>query len=61
MSVLSFTPRSSLLTLFCLLLSACAPGFSRVPNAAEGVASWYGPGFDGKQTANGEVFDTSRS
>jgi rare lipoprotein A len=24
-----------------------------------GIASWYGPGFHGKQTANGEVFDTA--
>lgn len=46
--------------LFCLLLSACAPGFSSVPNAAEGVASWYGPGFDGNLTANGEIFDTTK-
>lgn len=23
----------------------------------EGVASWYGPGFHGKRTANGEIFD----
>ena len=23
----------------------------------EGVASWYGPGFDGKKTASGEKFD----
>lgn len=46
--------------IFCLLLSACAPGFSRVPNATEGVASWYGPGFEGNLTANGEIFDTSR-
>lgn len=23
-----------------------------------GIASWYGPGFHGKRTANGEVFDT---
>ncbi len=23
----------------------------------EGVASWYGPGFNGKKTANGEVYD----
>lgn len=22
-----------------------------------GIASWYGPGFDGKKTANGEIFD----
>lgn len=57
-----FSPRSGLfvcLSFFCLL-SACAPGFSRVPNAAEGVASWYGPGFEGNLTANGEVFDTSK-
>ena len=31
-----------------------------MPNAAEGVASWYGPGFEGNRTANGEVFDTSK-
>ena len=23
----------------------------------EGVASWYGPGFNGKKTANGEIYD----
>jgi len=23
----------------------------------EGIASWYGPNFDGKQTANGEIFN----
>ncbi len=23
----------------------------------EGIASWYGPGFNGKRTANGEVYD----
>lgn len=25
-----------------------------------GTASWYGPGFDGKKTANGETFDKSK-
>ena len=50
---------SALLVLLCLL-SACAPGLSRVPNAEEGTASWYGPGFDGKLTANGETFDTTK-
>lgn len=25
--------------------------------SATGVASWYGPGFEGKRTANGETFD----
>jgi rare lipoprotein A len=28
------------------------PGF-----VAEGVASWYGPGYDGKRTSSGEVYD----
>ncbi|WP_305884467.1 septal ring lytic transglycosylase RlpA family protein [Notoacmeibacter sp. MSK16QG-6] len=28
------------------------PGYTRI-----GRASWYGPGFDGRMTANGEVFD----
>jgi rare lipoprotein A len=27
---------------------------------AEGMASWYGPGFAGRRTANGEVFDPSQ-
>lgn len=26
-------------------------------NIEQGVASWYGPNFHGKQTANGEIFD----
>ncbi len=25
-----------------------------------GIASWYGPGFHGKQTANGEIFDQNK-
>ncbi len=29
-----------------------APTFEQV-----GIASWYGPGFHGKETANGEVFN----
>ncbi len=27
------------------------------PYYETGIASWYGPGFDGKLTANGEVYD----
>ena len=46
-----------------LLLSAC--GSHRPPvgwappegTTATGIASWYGPGFHGKRTANGERFD----
>jgi len=29
-----------------------APG-----TVVEGVASWYGPGYDGRKTSSGEVFD----
>ncbi len=41
--------------------AAVAPGASRVmPGLTEvGMASWYGPGFAGRTTANGEVFDPS--
>lgn len=30
----------------------------RTAYSEEGIASWYGPGFHGKSTANGERFDT---
>jgi len=29
----------------------------RFARAFEGIASWYGPGFDGRRTASGERFD----
>ncbi len=32
--------------------------YSQVPRFYEvGIASWYGPGFQGKTTANGELYD----
>lgn len=33
------------------------PGASRTGQVVEGMASWYGPGFDGRPTASGAVFD----
>jgi rare lipoprotein A len=30
------------------------------PAAITGVASWYGPGFSGKKTATGEIFDETK-
>lgn len=30
---------------------------ARVGSSTVGVASWYGPGFDGKRTADGEIYD----
>ena len=46
-----------------LLATACSTGRARAPETPRpgwqqrGIASWYGPGFHGKRTANGEVYD----
>lgn len=44
-----------------ILLISCSS--TKIPKSSQliesGIASWYGPGFQGKQTANGEVFNTS--
>lgn len=34
-------------------------GFRGTGIVIEGIASWYGPGFEGNTTANGEIFDSS--
>jgi len=34
-------------------------GFASTGVSFEGVASWYGPGFEGNHTANGDIFDPS--
>jgi len=33
------------------------PQPARVGSSVVGIASWYGPGFDGKRTADGEIYD----
>jgi len=46
-------------------LPACGPKHFHFPEAVAppagfvqvGIASWYGPGYDGKRTSSGEVFD----
>jgi rare lipoprotein A len=55
--------------LVALALSACGgnpkpkayvfppPESPAVGTTAEGIASWYGPGYDGKRTSSGEVYD----
>lgn len=57
-----------------LALASCAPAITQLPRTqaaqgvsaralglpAEGVASWYGPGFAGRRTANGEIFDPTQ-
>jgi rare lipoprotein A len=49
------------LALLAALLHACSTTRPVTPPMVgghqEGVASWYGPGFHGKRTANGEVYD----
>lgn len=68
-------PAALLLPLALVVLAACAPAVVRsdvTPTAfvveteappfkvQEGRASWYGPGFAGRRTASGEVFDPSQ-
>lgn len=59
-----------------LLASGCAPTVARAEGGEQvhamaapstvtsfrqaGLASWYGPGFAGRRTANGEIFDPSQ-
>ena len=51
--------QSRLLALVALLLAVgCATAPTRRPGETErGIASWYGPGFHGRTTANGETYD----
>jgi rare lipoprotein A (peptidoglycan hydrolase) len=60
----------------CILIStALAPSLAAASKARSGgngspaavrhgdfvtVASWYGPGYEGRRTANGEIFDSSK-
>src|SRR5215470_15682623 len=46
--------------LVVLLAQACSLFRSTPPvvgGRQEGIASWYGPGFHGRRTANGEIYD----
>lgn len=53
----------SSLSLYSLFAVTLLVGWSSTASASEsrylaqGKASWYGPGFDGKRTASGELFD----
>jgi rare lipoprotein A len=56
--------RAVLLAALLFSFSGCAPRYHFPPSYAppvglveEGVASWYGPGYDGNRTSNGEVYD----
>lgn len=59
--------RFSAAVLFCLYLQGCTttPPVDRFPGypigfTERGTASWYGPGFHGNKTANGERYDMHR-
>ena len=42
----------------CGLFGRRPPPVSTAPGSTqEGIASWYGPGFHGRRTANGEIYD----
>jgi rare lipoprotein A len=55
--------RISALLLALCAAAFCTPRFAQAQNAEifrqEGIASWYGPEFDGRPTASGEVFNSS--
>jgi len=67
------TARMGLLRMTGLVLLSLLPACASHPNpktypfpppetpaigtVVEGVASWYGPGYDGKRTSSGEVYD----
>ena len=36
------------------------PRVYKIPKGATGMASWYGPGFHGKRTANGERYNMNK-
>src|SRR5262245_57622980 len=53
--------RGGLVAALVVALAACSTTRPVTPpiveGRQEGVASWYGPGFHGKRTANGEIYD----
>jgi len=48
---------SFLVTNASLLHTSKGNDHSKPKNTYYGIASWYGPGFHGRRTANGEVFN----
>lgn len=48
---------SLIVTCFALFSLVGVAGFSTNQRTLYGVASWYGPGFHGRLTANGEIFN----
>ena len=59
-----YTSSRFFIFLLFLFLSACAHAPERIEvqpgRTYEAIASWYGPGFNGRRTASGEIFDQDR-
>lgn len=53
----AFARPLAFLVLAVCALSVVAAFSGREAEAEEGLASWYGPGFEGQPTASGEIFD----
>ena len=52
--------RPALFPVFLYLLGAACLGASDIEIVQNGYASWYGGHFQGRPTANGEIFDTNQ-
>jgi rare lipoprotein A len=61
--------RISLFAFTLFIAALCVPQFAAAQQLTapagevfrqEGIASWYGPGFDGRPTASGEIFDSTQ-
>lgn len=48
------------LLLLCGGVALAAPSVSGMPRIQSGIASWYGPGFEGRTMANGCVYHQMR-
>ena len=46
-----------LVTVLLAMGRPAASGTAATPAVQQGLASWYGPGFHGEETASGEIFD----
>jgi rare lipoprotein A len=50
---------SKLLLMAVTIAVATVPAIGNAQTAVRGMATWYGPGFIGNRTANGELFNPS--
>jgi peptidoglycan lytic transglycosylase len=58
-AALAANPSQAFLDLFGGPAPGIPKGFVGTGVSFQGIASWYGPGFEGNSTANGDIFDPS--